>query len=76
LVFSFTFFHSLAGLERGVKGSDDTWPTSSASLRLLFFHVPVFELFVGDVFILQVMGVFTRIRSESIAVADCGGVRI
>jgi hypothetical protein len=62
-VFSFTFFHSLARLGRGVEGGDNTWPASSTSLRLLFFDALVFELFVGDVFILQVTGVFTRIRS-------------
>jgi hypothetical protein len=46
------------------------------TLRLLFFDAPVFELFVGDVFILQVTGVFTCIRSGAIAVADCGGTRV
>jgi hypothetical protein len=42
-------------------------PTSSASLRLLFFDAPVLELFVRDVFILQVTGFFTHIRSGAIA---------
>jgi hypothetical protein len=59
-----------------VEGGDDAWPTSSASLRLLFFNEPTFELFVGDVFILQVMDVFTRIRSGAQGVADCGGARV
>jgi hypothetical protein len=58
-----------------VEGGGDDWLASLASLRLLFFDASVFELFVGDVFILQVTGVFTRIRSGATAVADCGGVR-
>jgi hypothetical protein len=48
-VFSFTFFHSLAGLGRGVEGGDDDWSASSASPRFLFFDVPDFELFIRDV---------------------------
>jgi hypothetical protein len=38
--------------------------------------MPVFELFAEDVFILQVTGFFTRIRSGAIAVANCGGARV
>jgi hypothetical protein len=75
-MFSFAFFHSLAGLGRGVEGGDDAWLASSALLRLLFFDALVFELFVGDVFILQVTGVFSRIFSGAIVVADCGGAHV
>jgi hypothetical protein len=49
-----------AGGEEG--GDDDDWPASPASSRLLFFDAPVFKLFAGETFILQVIGVFTRIR--------------
>jgi hypothetical protein len=44
-----------------------------ASLRLLFFDVSVFKLLAGDVFIHQVIGVFTRIRSGATPAADYGG---
>jgi hypothetical protein len=44
-------------------GDDDNWPASPASLRLIFFVPPVFVLFIGDALILQVTGVFSRIRS-------------
>jgi hypothetical protein len=59
-----------------VEDGDDAWPTSSSLLRLLFFDVPVFELFAGDAFILQVTGVFTRMCSGAIVVAVCGGTRV
>jgi hypothetical protein len=70
------FFHSLAGLGRGgdVDG-DDTWADPSASLRDLFFLALVFEPLDGDGFILQVHGVFTRIRSGATLVASGGGTR-
>jgi hypothetical protein len=43
-------------LGRGEEGDDDDdWPASPISSRLLFFDAPVFELFVRDAFILQVM---------------------
>jgi hypothetical protein len=45
---------------------------SLASSQLLFFDAPVFEVFAGDEFILQVMVVFTRIRSGAVAK---GGLR-
>jgi hypothetical protein len=38
-VFNFSFFHSLAGLGRGVDGGDDSRAEPSASLRVLFFPV-------------------------------------
>jgi hypothetical protein len=73
-VFSFAFFHSFTELGRGEEGGndDDDWPASLASSRLLFFIAPVFKLFAGDVFILQVTGVFTRIRSGA---AEVGRLR-
>jgi hypothetical protein len=73
-VFNFAFFHSFAGMGRGVEGGDDNdWPASLDSSCLLFFDALVFELFAGDVFILQVMGVFTRMGAAE--GADCGGRR-
>jgi hypothetical protein len=44
-----------------VDGGDESWPTSSASLQVLFFAAPVFMLLSRDDFLLQVTGVFTRI---------------
>jgi hypothetical protein len=60
-------------LGRGLDGGDDAWPASSASLRVFLFAAPVFMLLARDVFILQVMGVFTCIRSGTTLEADCGG---
>jgi hypothetical protein len=60
-------------LGRGVDSGDDSWATSSASLQVLFFAVLVFMLLLRDDFILQVTGVFTRIRSGATLAADCGG---
>jgi hypothetical protein len=72
-VFNFDFFHSFARLGRGEEGGDgDYCPASPASLRLLFFDTPVFELFTGDAFILQVTRVFTHIHSGAMEV---GGLR-
>jgi hypothetical protein len=59
----------------GDVGGDDPWADLSASLRDLFFPAPTFELLDGDGFILQVHGVFTRIRSGAALVACSGGVR-
>jgi hypothetical protein len=42
-------------------------------LRDLFFPTPTFEPLDGDDFILQVHGVFTRIRSVVTLVASSGG---
>jgi hypothetical protein len=44
-----------------------------ASSRALFFPPAAFEVFDGEGFILQVHGVFTRIRSGAPAVASYGG---
>jgi hypothetical protein len=45
----------------------------AASSRDLFFPPAVFKVFDGEGFILQVHGVFTRIRSGATAVVSCGG---
>jgi hypothetical protein len=71
-VFNLAFFHSLAGLGCGEDGGDDSGADSSASLQALFFHAPIFELLDRDAFILQVQGVFTRIRSGATLVMDGG----
>jgi hypothetical protein len=62
-VFNLAFFHSLARLGCGVDDGNDSRVEPSASLRVLFFPALVFVLLDGDAFILQVQGVFTRIRS-------------
>jgi hypothetical protein len=75
-VFILDFFHSLFGLERGGDvGGDDPWADPSASLRDLFFLAPTFEPLDGDDFILQVHGVFTRIRWGATLVACSGDAR-
>jgi hypothetical protein len=73
-VFILYFFHSLAGLGHGGDvGGDDPWVDPYASLRDLFFLAPAFDPLDGDVFILQVHGVFTRTRSGAALVASSGG---
>jgi hypothetical protein len=47
----------------------------NASSRDLFFPAPVFMLFDGDGFILQMHQVFTRIRSGVAPEASSGGAR-
>jgi hypothetical protein len=59
----------------GDVGGDDTWADPSASLWDLFLPAPAFEPLDTDGFILQVHGVFTRIRSGATLVASSGGVR-
>jgi hypothetical protein len=44
-----------------------------ASSRVLFFPPAVFKVFDGEGFILQVHGVFTRIRSGAAVVVSYGG---
>jgi hypothetical protein len=56
-----------------VDGGDNSGATPSALLRVLFFPTPVFTLLDGDAFILQVMGVFTRIHSGATLVVDGSG---
>jgi hypothetical protein len=76
-VFILDFLHSLFGLGRGGDvGGDDPWADPSASLRDLFFLAPTFEPLDGGDFILQVHGVFTRIRSWPTLVVSSGGARL
>jgi hypothetical protein len=73
-VFAFYFFHSWLGFGRGGDtGGDDPLADPAASSRDLFFPPAVFKLLDGEGFILQVHGVFTRIRSGATAVASGGG---
>jgi hypothetical protein len=73
-VFAFDFFHSRFGSSRGGDiGSAGPAVDLAASSWLLFFPPVVFEVLDGDGFILQVHGVFTRIRSGAIPVALDGG---
>jgi hypothetical protein len=57
----------------GDSGGVDTAADPAASSRDLFFSPAVFKLLDGEVFILQVHWVFTRIRSGATAVASGGG---
>jgi hypothetical protein len=62
-VLTFDFFHSRLGSARGGdRGGAASAAATAASARLLFFP-PALDVFDGDGFILQVQGVFTRIRS-------------
>jgi hypothetical protein len=72
---SLDFFHSLAGLGCRGDASDDYGANPSTSPRDLFLPAQIFELLDGDAFILQVQGVFTRIRSGAMPVAN-GGVAL
>jgi hypothetical protein len=73
-VFAFDFFHSRFGSGRGgdISGAAPA-ADPAASSRLLFFPPVVFMVLDGDDFILQVHGVFTRIRSGAAPVALNGG---
>jgi hypothetical protein len=73
-VLALDFFHSQFGSGRGGDTGGDV-PTAdpAASSRALFFPPATFEVFDGEGFILQVQGVFTRIRSGATAVASYGG---
>jgi hypothetical protein len=57
----------------GDTGGDVLAADPAASSRDLFFPKPVFMLFDGEDFTLQVHGVFTRIRLGATAVATGGG---
>jgi hypothetical protein len=59
----------------GDVDGDESWADLAASSRDLFFPAPVFILFDGEDFILQVHRVFTRIRSGASLVASSGGAR-
>jgi hypothetical protein len=72
--FALDFFHSRFGSGRGGDtGGDVAAADPAASSRPLFFPPAAFVVLDGDGFILQVHGVFTRIRSGATAVALCGG---
>jgi hypothetical protein len=73
-VLALDFFHSRFGSGRsGDTGGDVPAADPAASSRALFFPSAVFKAFDGEGFILQVQGVFTRIRSGATVVASCGG---
>jgi hypothetical protein len=73
-VFALHFFHSRFGSGRGGDtGGDVPAADPAASSRALFFPPAAFVVFDGDGFILQVHGVFTRIRSGATVVASYGG---
>jgi hypothetical protein len=72
-IFTLGFFHSRFGSGRvGDTGGDVPAADMAASSRLLFFPPVAFVVFDGDGFILQVHGVFTRIRSGATAMALYG----
>jgi hypothetical protein len=73
-VFAFDFFHSQFGSGRGGDiGGAAPAADPAASSRLLFFPPAAFAVLDEGGFILQVHGVFTRIRSGATAVALSGG---
>jgi hypothetical protein len=63
------FFHSQFGSGRGGDTGGVPAADPAASSRVLFFPAAAFAVFDGEGFILQVHGVFTRIRSGATAVA-------
>jgi hypothetical protein len=74
LVLALDFFHSRFGSGRGGDtGGDVPAADPAASSRALFFLSAVFRAFDGEGFILQVQGVFTRIRSGATVVASYSG---
>jgi hypothetical protein len=73
-VFALDFFHSRFGSGRGGDtGGDVPAADPVASSRPLFFPLAALVVLDGDGFILQVHGVFTRIRLGATAVALYGG---
>jgi hypothetical protein len=70
---AFDFFHSRFGSGRGGDTGGVPATDPAASSRALFFPPVAFAVFDGEGFILQVHGVFTRIRSGATAVAPYGG---
>jgi hypothetical protein len=64
----------LFGFGRGGDVSGvDPWADPATSSRDLFFPAPVFMLFDGEDFILQIHRVFTHIRSGASLDANSGG---
>jgi hypothetical protein len=73
-VLALDFFHSRFGSGRGGDtGGDVPAVDLAASSWALFFPMVAFVVFDGDGFILQVHGVFTRIRSGATVVVSYGG---
>jgi hypothetical protein len=73
-VLALDFFHSWFGSGRGRDTGGDVPATDPAAFsRALFFPPAAFAVFDGEGFILQVQGVFTRIRSGATAVVSYGG---
>jgi hypothetical protein len=73
-VFALDFFHSRFGSGHGGDTGGDVHAADPvASSRPLFFLPAAFAVFDRDGFILQVHGVFTRIRSGATVVALYGG---
>jgi hypothetical protein len=73
-VLALDFFHLRFGSGHGGDtGGDVPAADPAASSRALFFSPAAFAVFDGEGFILQVHGVFTRIRSGATAVASYGG---
>jgi hypothetical protein len=72
-VLALDFFHSRFGSGHGGDTGGDVPATDlEASSRALFLPAATFAVFDGEGFILQVHGVFTRIRSGATAVAPYG----
>jgi hypothetical protein len=68
------FFHSRFKSGRvGDTGGDVPATDPAASSREHFFPPAAFEVFDGEGFILQVQGVFTRIRSGATVVVSYNG---
>jgi hypothetical protein len=68
------FFYSRFGSGRGGDtGGDVPAADPAASSQALFFPPAAFAVIDGEGFILQVHGVFTRIRSGATVVASYGG---
>jgi hypothetical protein len=67
------FFHSRFGSGRGGDTGGIPATDPAASSRALFFPLAAFAVFDGEGFILQVHGVFMRIRSGAAVVASYDG---
>jgi hypothetical protein len=74
-VLALDFFHSRFGSGHGrdIDGNVFAEDPVASSRDLFFPAAVVFMVFDGEGFILQVQGVFTRIRSGAMAVVSDGG---
>jgi hypothetical protein len=72
-VYTLDFFHSRLGSARGGDMGGATPVASVASSSRPLFFPAAFDVLDGDGFILQVQGVFTRIRSGATLKALGGG---